>query len=438
MTLDIVDNSTKKPATAPIAVAMAADTGYLLPTLVAIDSLLTSIDPKRNVDLYLITSHEDAPLFEEPVNQVLAYHRTGSLHFLSVDSQFDEASLSIPHITSATYYRLALPELLPNVDRCLYLDGDIVVCDDVSPIIDSLTDQDLVSGVKAAAYYWPEGNKEAHRRRLDIPRFTDYFNAGVLAMNLKLMRELGCSSVFRSLLHVGYASQDQDILNKACYGRTRALPPRFNLMTKYHPDQKNSFNENPCLGECYSEEEWQEALRNPAIVHFADRLKPWQTTQMDLIALWWKAASNAAAHCDAIKTMLPFVRRTSLILDERKRIADEKNAECDSLRDELRTVRAEKESLAKERNALASERNQLASKCTVLTRKSNKLRSSLTRCREKNEALKIRLDKSKCRLEAANETIERLHASKSWKIGRTLTAPARRAKALLKRGDVKR
>ena len=59
----------------------------------------------------------------------------------------------ISHITSPTYYRLLLPALLPDVEKCIYIDGDTIVDGDISKLYAEDLGDNLVAGVKAFAFY---------------------------------------------------------------------------------------------------------------------------------------------------------------------------------------------------------------------------------------------------------------------------------------------
>lgn len=401
------------------AVAMAADAGYLIPTLVAVDSLLLNAAADQHIDLYCIVPDDDRELFENSLAQIISYHRKGTLHLLSPGSEFKDVETSISHITAPTYYRLALPELLQDADCCLYLDGDTIVQEDLSQIVDSLSSDDLIAGVKAAAYYWPEKNREANRERLGISDFSSYVNAGVLAMNLQLMRELECPSAFKALVPLGFSSQDQDIINKVCHDRCRVLPPRFNLMTKYHPELDDSYDTNPCLSTCYTAEEWREARLHPAIVHYADKLKPWQSDQMDLANLWWERAEEASERSAILHGSLPLIKRSASLLSESRRLLQDKTAECAHLQQSLTETIAKKNSIESERKRLDIERQ-------------NQNRA-LEQCREENARLISKITEVESHLACAQQNIRKIRASNSWKIGRAITFPMRKCKLLFRR-----
>lgn len=402
----------------PLVITMAGDKGYLIPMLVAVDSMLEHTQADAGVEFYFIAPKEQHELFSEAFGPIFTHHQARRPHFLSVGAEYDKAKINTSHITTPTYYRLALPELLPYVDKCLYIDGDVIACDDLMKIVETLTANDLVSGVRAAGYYWPEENREQHRECLGLPEFTDYLNAGVLAMNLRLMRELNCTEAFHSLLSSNFPSQDQDVINKVCHGRAHILPPRFNLMTKYRPDLGDSYESIPCLRECYTEEEWREAREQPTVIHFADSIKPWQNNKMPLADTWWEAAERTSGHSDLLMTVLPLMRRTADVLVDKERIISKKNGECDILKQQLSEEKSRNKRFVQDHARVVAERDQLRTE-------RNSLNGSLNESRKRESALRQRLKKAKSKLAKANQTIQDIHNSRSWKIGQALTAPLR-------------
>ena len=57
------------------------------------------------------------------------------IHFIDMKNSFSDLKQMIAHITSPTYYRLLAADILPNYyDRCLYLDVDVCVCQDLSEL----------------------------------------------------------------------------------------------------------------------------------------------------------------------------------------------------------------------------------------------------------------------------------------------------------------
>lgn len=169
---------------------------------------------------------------------------------------------------AAMWYRILLPELLADLERILYLDVDTLVVDE----LDALLALDLGDHYLAAV---TNVFMEFHRYRyeqLAMPP-EDYFNSGVLLLNLDVMRR----SRFRERLcelvataGAGFEWPDQDALNLTVAGRWARLHPRFNCM--------NSLHTRPRLArEVFGEPAFSQALKRPAVRHFegSGSNKPW-------------------------------------------------------------------------------------------------------------------------------------------------------------------
>jgi lipopolysaccharide biosynthesis glycosyltransferase len=168
----------------------------------------------------------------------------------------------------ATWYRTFLPDLLPNVSRVLYLDADVLVLESVAP----LWELDMTSKAVAAVTNVLGPESIDRPNPLDIPGSQGYFNAGVMLMNLDLMRREQTS---RAVLEYGRANadelvwRDQDAFNVVVGARREVLHPRWNCM--------NGMLVFPWSADVLGTEAVTEAIENPAIRHFEGPgpYKPW-------------------------------------------------------------------------------------------------------------------------------------------------------------------
>jgi lipopolysaccharide biosynthesis glycosyltransferase len=120
--------------------------------------------------------------------------------------------------------------------------------------------------------------------------FDQYVNAGVLLMNLKLIRDDGLMEKFMSEAKrqdVFYDFQDQDILNKTCYGRIKFLDLKFNLFPCIHIAAERDVGKCEKFEGFFSKKQFCEACNDPAIVHFASR-KPWHEISTRFAIEWWE------------------------------------------------------------------------------------------------------------------------------------------------------
>lgn len=181
-----------------------------------------------------------------------------------------------PRYTEAASLRLLLPELLPELDRILYLDCDIVVRQDLAQLWEKT---DLADNYLAAIYEAAiEGQAERFRALGCDP--AKYFNSGFLLMNLAQMREEKVSEKLLEACRVPYLEfPDQDALNQVCQGRVLPLSPLYNsIRTFFIPKYKADFVRQ------YSEPLWERVQRE-ATIHYTGG-KPWNLFTVQFAA-WW-------------------------------------------------------------------------------------------------------------------------------------------------------
>lgn len=90
------------------------------------------------------------------------------------------------HLSSIVFARLFIPEFLKNEDRAIYLDCDIVV---LKPL-EELYEMDL-NGKSIGVILDGKKDQKSSLQRLNLSSDRTYFNAGVMVMDLKSLRENG-------------------------------------------------------------------------------------------------------------------------------------------------------------------------------------------------------------------------------------------------------
>ena len=182
-----------------------------------------------------------------------------------------------PRYTEAASLRLLLPELLPELDKILYLDCDIIVRQDLARLWEEINLGDNYLGAVYEAAI--EGQAERFRALGCDP--AKYFNSGVLLMNLKQMRAENVSEKLLEACRVPYLEfPDQDALNQICQGRVMPLSPLYNsIRTFFIPKYKPDFVRQ------YGEGLWDKVQRE-ATIHYTGG-KPWDLFTVQFGA-WWR------------------------------------------------------------------------------------------------------------------------------------------------------
>lgn len=191
----------------------------------------------------------------------------GSISFLEIGDREVAGLPTVGFTRKATWYRVFLPELLPDIDKLLYLDVDTIVRADLGPLWATELGEHYLGAV-TNVFQWDHVDRPA---KLGLEP-NEYFNAGVLLMNLRLMRRDGCSSALRAFAIENVDRidwRDQDTLNLVLGKRRLPLHPRWNVM--------NSVLLFPSSVDVFGAEAVEEARRNPGIRHFEGQgvNKPW-------------------------------------------------------------------------------------------------------------------------------------------------------------------
>lgn len=193
-----------------------------------------------------------------------------------------------PRYTEAASFRLLLPELLPDLNRILYLDCDIIVRQDLARLWRETELGDNYMGVVYEAAI--EGQAERFRAIGCDP--ARYFNSGFLLMNLAQMRAEKVSERLLEACRVPYLEfPDQDALNQVCLGRVLPLSPLYNsIRTFFIPKYKPDFVRQ------YDEALWEQVQREGTI-HYTGG-KPWELFTVQF-RVWWQVYDSLPAEIKA-------------------------------------------------------------------------------------------------------------------------------------------
>jgi len=174
-----------------------------------------------------------------------------------------------PYFGPAMWYRLFLPELLPDTPRVLYLDVDTMVVDR----LDALWATSLQGRSVAAAESVVQPALRPRVAELDLPAGTGYFNSGVLLFNLERMRQTGAMARMIELARSraeAWLWPDQHLLNVVLGPERVPLHPRWNCLNAI-------WFWRGLADQVYGRTVAAEARARPAILHFEGpgMAKPW-------------------------------------------------------------------------------------------------------------------------------------------------------------------
>lgn len=245
------------------AIALCYDARLENQAVVVVDSVLRHC---QAVDVHVFCTKEtDTTDLEVTVNK----YPSATLHIKKLDTE-QFSGVPTKHWGQPTLYRLLMPALLPDVSRVLYLDCDVVVAGDITPLFD-MDMQGKAIGVVTESYSkdWNYGydlSKESHRHIMKIREQRVYFCSGVVLLDLDKCRNIMTKAACADLLAENFTYPDQDVMNVLFQGQT------FILDRTWHTFQGNYQG-------------------HANIVHYLGGSKPWKTIPKTAVnKLWWQAA----------------------------------------------------------------------------------------------------------------------------------------------------
>lgn len=230
-------------------------------------------------DIFILCSASDG-LNRREIDRVQEFYSNCRIQFIDVDDTF-AGGYEVRGITTPTYYRLLIPELIPQYDKVLYSDVDVLFRRDLSELLEKELDKDYLAAVYDWSFVIDENGQKYIQNELHL-NSNEYIQAGFLLINAKQMRKDGLVDRFKEEARKKYKFQDQDILNVVCVGKKVALAPWWN-MTTYSFLYWNADSRLICR-DC-TEEELQKELFS-SILHYNGQ-KPWNGFCLNY-DIWWE------------------------------------------------------------------------------------------------------------------------------------------------------
>ena len=239
----------------PINVCFASDNNYAKYMGVAIASILKNKAQSDIVNIYVL----DGGISDETKSKIADLNKIAdfNIEYITVDTKLfkDMPMCGTKHLTQAAYYRLVMASLLPNLDKVLYLDCDLVVNNSLYDLYNMDIKDNLICGVIDVLV-------AENTSRLGLKK---YVNSGVLLMNLSLWRKEDIEKKFFNYIKNNSEKicwHDQDVLNVVCQNGIEYIDERWNVqLTPYGGNKTADFR---AIG------------TNGYIMHFISDKKPWK------------------------------------------------------------------------------------------------------------------------------------------------------------------
>lgn len=260
-----------------IPILFTFDEKLTLAAGVCITSLLENAAADTFYDIFIL--HHPSCRFEETLLPKIAdTYPNCKITFRKVENEF-KGAYEVRGIPETAYYRLLAPELIPEYDKIIYSDVDVIFREDMGKFYDIDLGNNYFAGVDNGVRLRPD--MQQYVSSLGLNPEDGYFYSGNLIINAALQRKDRICLKFREAAKTNYYDQDMAIINLVCHGRILPLGPSFCLTNNLY---NLIVNQRDKMVQSFGEKEIQHALSS-GIVHF-NGAKPWKKASMNM-DIWW-------------------------------------------------------------------------------------------------------------------------------------------------------
>ena len=268
-----------------INICFICDSGYVKPTAVAMESLKVNRSRDAIYKIFVVETN----LSDKDKELLTSLSRKNFLveiiHFVVPEVLKNvNKSRYVPISAMTKFY---LPKIFKDLDKILYMDGDVLVQSDLVDLYKSDISSVYAGVVKDIRNVYDNGQL---LKKLQIQP-GGYFNSGMMLLNLKRCRRDNITEqLIEYRLNRFNHHMDQDALNGVMNGRVKffdvkynLLPPFFKILSAaqimelYNTKQYRNINDN---------------YKHAAILHLGGSAKPWNEYQPYLTALYNKYAKQ--------------------------------------------------------------------------------------------------------------------------------------------------
>ncbi len=249
-----------------INVTFILDAKYFACTYVALTSLIHNKSPMSRVTINII--YTDLPRIQKCLLINLAGAGVNVRMFRADTGKYSGIA-KVHHITNTALLKFDLPNILGDIDKTLYIDGDVLISADLFDLYNMDLGDNYIGAVREL-----RAEKQGFHKNT---KSEYYINSGVMLMNLAKMRADNLTErLIDKKMHQPeqWVCMDQDVFNNVCNKHVKILPVIYNdVISIFMASNYDIGIINRFYGTKYKS--FRQLYNASVIKHFAGNLKPW-------------------------------------------------------------------------------------------------------------------------------------------------------------------
>ncbi len=250
-----------------INIAFSSDNNYAPFLCVSIFSLLKNSDIKNNYHIYIL----DGGISEENKSKIIKsteQFKNKKINFIKVNQAIFKNIKQFLQLNQSAYYRLLLPQILPQIKKIVYCDCDLLILKDIAKLYQENLNKKIIG---CCQIFHPNYQSVLQKIHPKIKLRTS-INSGVTLMDLDALRKGEYSKIFIDFVNKNsekLIAGDQDVLNVILSDQIKIIHPKWNSTSYLFVTN----NYKKCK---INKRKFDISTKNPCIVHF-DGIKPWSS-----------------------------------------------------------------------------------------------------------------------------------------------------------------
>ena len=255
-----------------ISIAFCPNNIYTPLTYVSMISILKNKLSTTFISFYLIIPKDYKSKNKDFLCSLFDQFDYFNITFLTMDNRYKKAYVS-RRMSKQTYYRFSLGELLPNLDKIIYLDSDVVVYKDLTNLYNLNFNGKFVLGQVTGS------NRSKKTGVYNI-------NNGILLFNLYNMRKFKIEEKALKIIKKGkhFFYHDQTLMNDYFKNYIGIFQLEYHI--RNWVTIKNILTFNKRTGKIYDNDVFYFSSKYPSIRHFLGKSKPIKC-ERGHIEDWW-------------------------------------------------------------------------------------------------------------------------------------------------------
>lgn len=277
-----------------VNVVLSTSDYYVPYATVMLVSLAKNASPQRKYNIIVFNLGLSVPSQAVILNNLTAYSNI-SVNFVNLTPLI----LNYPikgkgYVSMHSWLRILTPYALKKLNKVIYLDSDMVINHDISELYDIDVNDVYLAATRdyrviGSGIYFPK-RKIYSENELEIKNIYNYFQAGVLVLNLDKFRE---NYTLNSLMELCYSREwellDQDFLNSILQDRYKIIDSKWDVVADWNNRCKAWIESLPHA--LY--DDFMAAYSEPYIIHYGGPYKPWSNPSIDFCDIFWHYARQS-------------------------------------------------------------------------------------------------------------------------------------------------